>query len=221
MRSGASGLPLEGSAAARRVRAGSCDSAGLPAPGPPRPAGGARGAARVSAATRVGGGPVPAAPANPWRMAGAPAVTRKMGGSGEATAGHADCKTWRGRKGASDMQILVVDDSRAMRSIVMRAVRQAGYEASFVEATNGVEALEVIRRSPPTLVMADWNMPEMSGIALLQALRAEGNPVKVGFVTSESDPSMRDLAFQAGALFMLGKPFTPDAIKAVLDPVLT
>ncbi|HYD40136.1 MAG TPA: response regulator [Anaeromyxobacter sp.] len=119
------------------------------------------------------------------------------------------------------MQILVVDDSKAMRSIVMRAVRQAGFDATFAEAANGAEALKAIRSSPPALVMADWNMPEMSGIELLQALRAEGNTVKMGFVTSESDPSMRDLAFQAGALFMLTKPFTPDAIKAVLDPVLT
>ncbi len=119
------------------------------------------------------------------------------------------------------MQILVVDDSKAMRSIVMRAVRQAGYEVTFLEATNGAEALKVIRATPPHLVMADWNMPEMSGIELLQALRAEGNQIKMGFVTSESDPSMRDLAFQSGALFMLTKPFTPDAIKAALAPVLT
>jgi two-component system, chemotaxis family, chemotaxis protein CheY len=118
------------------------------------------------------------------------------------------------------MQILVVDDSKAMRSIVMRAVRQAGYDVTFVEAVNGAEALKAIRASPPTLVMADWNMPEMSGIELLQALRAEGNTVKMGFVTSESDPGMRDQAFQAGALFMLTKPFTPDAMKAVLAPVL-
>ncbi len=118
------------------------------------------------------------------------------------------------------MQILVVDDSKAMRSIVMRAVRQAGYEAQFVEATNGAEALKAIRAAPPALVLADWNMPEMSGIELLQALRAEGNAVKVGFVTSESDPAMRDLAFQSGASFMLTKPFTPDAIKAALGPVL-
>ena len=119
------------------------------------------------------------------------------------------------------MQILVVDDSKAMRSIVMRAVRHAGFDATFVEANNGVEALKAIRASPPTLVMADWNMPEMSGLELLQALRAEGADVKLGFVTSESDPAMRDMAFQAGALFMLTKPFTPDGIKAVLAPVLT
>jgi two-component system chemotaxis response regulator CheY len=119
------------------------------------------------------------------------------------------------------MHILVVDDSKAMRSIVMRAIRQAGYEGvTFVEATNGAEALAAIRAAPPALVLSDWNMPEMSGIDLLKALRAEGNAVKLGFVTSESDPSMRDLAFQSGAAFMLTKPFTPDAVRAVLGPVL-
>jgi len=119
------------------------------------------------------------------------------------------------------MQIMVVDDSKAMRSIVMRAVRQAGYDAvTFVEAGNGAEALKAIRATPPALVLADWNMPEMSGIELLKALRAEGNEVKLGFVTSESDPVMRDLAFQSGAIFMLTKPFTPDAFRAVLGPVL-
>jgi two-component system chemotaxis response regulator CheY len=138
-------------------------------------------------------------------------------------AGHGDCI-----EGAPDleegisMQILVVDDSKAMRSIVMRAVRQAGYDSvAFVEAVNGAEALKLIRATPPDLVLADWNMPEMSGIELLKTLRAEGNLIKVGFVTSESDPAMRDMAFQSGALFMITKPFTPDSLKAVLGPVMT
>jgi two-component system chemotaxis response regulator CheY len=119
------------------------------------------------------------------------------------------------------MQILVVDDSKAMRSIVMRAVRQAGFESvAFVEATNGAEALQVIRTAPPDLVMSDWNMPEMSGIDLLKALRAEGIDVKMGFVTSESDQSMREMAFDSGAIFMITKPFSPDAVKLALGPVM-
>ena len=119
------------------------------------------------------------------------------------------------------MQSLVVDDSKAMRSIVMRAVRQAGYDSvAFVEAVNGAEALKLIRVTPPDLVMADWNMPEMSGIELLKTLRAEGNQIRMGFVTSESDPAMRDLAFQSGALFMITKPFSPDTLKSALGPVL-
>ncbi len=68
--------------------------------------------------------------------------------------------------------------------------------------------------------MADWNMPGMNGMELLQSLRAEGKEVKMGFVTAESDPTMRNMAYRAGALFMLTKPFTSDAIKAVLRPVL-
>jgi len=119
------------------------------------------------------------------------------------------------------MQILVVDDSKAMRGLVIRAVLRAGFEASFVEAADGLEALRAIRSTPPALVMADWNMPVMTGIELLQRLRAEGNGVPVGFVTSETDPRMRNVAFEAGAAFMLSKPFTADAIKAVLQPVLS
>jgi two-component system chemotaxis response regulator CheY len=119
------------------------------------------------------------------------------------------------------MQILVVDDSKAMRSIVMRAVRQAGFESiAFVEAPNGAEALKLIRDTPPDLVLSDWNMPEMSGIELLKALRAEGIEVKLGFVTSESEPSMRELAFQSGALFMITKPFNPESLRVALAPVM-
>jgi two-component system chemotaxis response regulator CheY len=118
------------------------------------------------------------------------------------------------------MRILVVDGSKAMRNIVMRAVRQAGFQATFAEAADGAQALEAIRSSPPALVLADWNMPEMNGMELLENLRAEGSREKMGFVTSESDPAIRARAFRAGALFMLTKPFTPDSIKAVLAPVI-
>jgi two-component system chemotaxis response regulator CheY len=118
------------------------------------------------------------------------------------------------------MQILIVDDSKAMRSIVTRAVKAAGFEAaSFAEATNGAEALAAIRAATPDLVVADWNMPEMTGIELLRALRAEGNGVKVGFVTSEADPGMKATAMESGAFFFVTKPFTPEAMKEALRPV--
>ncbi len=120
------------------------------------------------------------------------------------------------------MHILIVDDSKAMRAIVMRAVKAAGYaDASYQEAGNGAEALTAIRANTPDLVLSDWNMPEMSGFELIQALRSEGNAVRVGLVTSESNPELRDRAMQAGALFILCKPFTPDAVKAALQTVLS
>jgi two-component system chemotaxis response regulator CheY len=119
------------------------------------------------------------------------------------------------------MDILIVDDSKAMRAIVMRAVKAAGFaDASYREAGNGVEALAAIHAQAPDLVLTDWNMPEMSGFQLIQALRAEGRAVRVGLVTSESDGGLRDQALAAGALFILSKPFTPEAVKAALQPVL-
>ena len=118
------------------------------------------------------------------------------------------------------MRILVVDDSKAMRSIVMRALRQAGYEGhTFEEATNGAEALTAIRVNPPDLVLADWNMPEMTGIQLLQTLRGENIQTRFGFITSESSPETRELAISSGALFLLTKPFTPDSLKTALATV--
>jgi two-component system, chemotaxis family, chemotaxis protein CheY len=119
------------------------------------------------------------------------------------------------------LNILIVDDSKAMRAIVMRAVKAAGLaDASYKEASNGAEALAAIRASQPDLVLSDWNMPEMSGFELIQALRAEGNGVKVGLVTSETNPELRKQALDAGAIFMLAKPFTPDVVKAALQQVL-
>ena len=119
------------------------------------------------------------------------------------------------------MNILIVDDSKAMRGIVMRAVKAAGLaDATYQEAGNGVEALAAIRGAEPDLILTDWNMPEMSGFELIKAVRAEGRQVKIGLVTSESDPKLRDQALEAGAAFVLSKPFTPDAVKAALLPVL-
>lgn len=115
------------------------------------------------------------------------------------------------------MKILVTDDSKAMRMIIMRHVRQAGFEdAEFVEAANGLEALEVNRQESPDLILCDWNMPEMDGHAFLRALRSEGYDVPFGFVTSESTPDMVALARDAGAMFLIAKPFTVDVFRDTL-----
>ena len=120
------------------------------------------------------------------------------------------------------MKVLIVDDSKAMRSIVMRSLRQAGFGAhTFEEAVNGLEALKAIQAAPPDLVLADWNMPEMNGLALLQALRAEGLRTRFGFITSESSTEIRDLALSNGATFLLTKPFTVESLQATLTPYLS
>jgi two-component system chemotaxis response regulator CheY len=119
------------------------------------------------------------------------------------------------------MKILIVDDSRTMRMIIRRTLRQAGYDHHTVfEASNGVEALSTIRESSPDVVLCDWNMPEMSGIDVLTTLRGKGVSTKFGFVTSESSDDMHSRAVSAGADFFVSKPFTPETLQSALDPIL-
>jgi two-component system chemotaxis response regulator CheY len=118
------------------------------------------------------------------------------------------------------IRVLIADDSRVMRQIVIRTLRQAGYDWDVREAANGAEALEAIRADEPDVVLSDWNMPEMTGIELLRALRANGLETPFGFVTSEGSQEMRETAEAAGALFLIAKPFTADTFRDAIDPVL-
>ena len=117
------------------------------------------------------------------------------------------------------MSVLIVDDSKAMRMLVQRAMKQAGYgNHEYQDACNGREALELIQQDTPNLVICDWNMPEMNGIELLTALRESGIDVNFGFVTSEATTEMCSLAEEAGASFFVTKPFTAEMVgEAVRD----
>ena len=119
------------------------------------------------------------------------------------------------------MKILVVDDSKAMRMIVTRCLRQAGFAGlSVIEATNGREGFDAVHEHHPDLVLSDWNMPEVNGLEMLQQLNRAGTPVKFGFVTSEGSSEMRQIAADNGALFLIAKPFHADTFKDVLAPVM-
>jgi two-component system chemotaxis response regulator CheY len=117
--------------------------------------------------------------------------------------------------------VLLVDDSKAMRMIVRRTLRQAGYsELKVTEAENGVDALSKFSEAAPDLILCDWNMPEMTGIELLQELRGRGAQVSFGFVTSEATVEMREKASNARAQFLIAKPFTPDQFRTILKDYL-
>ncbi|WP_336922827.1 response regulator [Aquipuribacter sp. SD81] len=119
------------------------------------------------------------------------------------------------------MKVLVCDDSRVMRQIVVRTLRQAGFDGvDVVEATNGAEGLDVVAAERPDLVLSDWNMPELTGIDFLSHLRARGDATPFGFVTSEGSTEMRDRAAAAGALFLIAKPFDADTFAETLAGVL-
>ncbi len=102
-----------------------------------------------------------------------------------------------------------------------RTLKQAGYDnMEFEEAEDGTDALAKIDDYMPHLVLCDWNMPLMNGIDFLKAIRAAGNSVKFGFVTTESTADMRAAAKEAGAQFLVAKPFTPESFEKALRPVI-
>jgi two-component system chemotaxis response regulator CheY len=117
------------------------------------------------------------------------------------------------------MKIMIVDDSAAMRMIVKKTLRQAGFEGHEIsEAEDGAKALAAIQSASPDLVLSDWNMPNMTGIELLEKLAAAGLKVTFGFVTTEATTDMRARATTAGAKFLISNPFTPESFKAALGP---
>jgi two-component system chemotaxis response regulator CheY len=116
---------------------------------------------------------------------------------------------------------LVVDDSRAVRMILARTLREIGYEVC--EAANGRYALEVmeVEKTAVSLVLADWNMPEVNGFELLQQLRQnpELSSLVVVMVTTETELDQMAAALEAGANEYIMKPFTKDILVEKLELV--
>ena len=116
---------------------------------------------------------------------------------------------------------LVVDDSKAVRMILAKTLKELGFEVR--EAANGREALEVIEveKTAVTLVLADWNMPEINGLELLKRLRQKPElaSLVVVMVTTETELGQMTAALEAGANEYIMKPFTKDILVEKLQLV--
>jgi two-component system, chemotaxis family, chemotaxis protein CheY len=112
------------------------------------------------------------------------------------------------------MRALVLDDSRAMRMILGRILREIGYEV--VDAADGRQGLAILREEGPLpdIALIDWNMPEMNGLEFVNAVRAEQawRDMTLMMVTTESEASQIVKALAAGAHEYVIKPFTKEAI---------
>src|SRR5690242_18669586 len=112
-------------------------------------------------------------------------------------------------------QAMVVDDSRAMRMILRRALERFGFEVA--QAGNGREALDQIHRdsAPVALFLVDWNMPEMNGLEFVKNLRADPQfaAVPIMMVTTETEAEQISTALEAGANEYVIKPFTDETIE--------
>ena len=117
-----------------------------------------------------------------------------------------------------NIKILVVDDFATMRKVVRNLLKQVGYE-DIVEAEDGVMALKALKSQKIDVVVSDWNMPNMSGLELLKAVRADADLAKTPFlmVTAEALQDNVVAAVKAGVSNYIVKPFT----KATLEEKVT
>jgi two-component system chemotaxis response regulator CheY len=111
------------------------------------------------------------------------------------------------------MRALVIDDSRAMRAILGKILKEIGFEVT--EAGHGREGLERLHQTGTLdLALVDWNMPEMDGLEFVKAVRADHayDGMQVMMVTTESEAGAMVNALEAGANEYVMKPFTKDVI---------
>jgi len=119
--------------------------------------------------------------------------------------------------------VLVVDDSAMMRKIVIKNLKDCGFDVNIVEAGDGVEGLQKFDAGPVDLVLSDWNMPNMDGLSFVREIRKRDpeKKVPVVMITTEGSADKVKEAVLAGANNYLAKPFTPDRFKEKLAKILS
>jgi two-component system chemotaxis response regulator CheY len=118
------------------------------------------------------------------------------------------------------MKVLVVDDMATMRRIVKNVLKQLGF-SRVEEAENGAEALQKLRAETYGLVVSDWNMPVMTGIDMLRAIRSDEKlkSIPVLMVTAEAQQGNLIEAIQAGVSNYIVKPFTAETMQEKLGKI--
>ncbi len=119
-----------------------------------------------------------------------------------------------------DIKILVVDDFSTMRRIIKNLLRDLGF-TNVDEADDGKTALPILKQGSVDFLITDWNMPEMTGIDLLKAVRADAAlaHIPVLMVTAEAKREQIIAAAQAGVNGYVVKPFTAAVLKEKIDKI--
>jgi len=119
-----------------------------------------------------------------------------------------------------EMEVLVVDDASAIRRIVRSLLKELGFK-NIREAENGQTALDELKRKKADFVVCDWNMPVMTGIDLLRAIRADDalKSVPVLMVTAETKQEHIIEAVQAGVSNYIIKPFNAQTLQEKLNKI--
>lgn len=120
-----------------------------------------------------------------------------------------------------EMKILVVDDFATMRKVVKNLLKQAGFE-NVVEAEDGVVALRLLKSQKIDFIVSDWNMPNMTGLELLKAVRADQELAGTPFlmVTAEALQDNVVAAVKAGVSNYIVKPFTAEVLNEKIMKIM-
>jgi len=119
--------------------------------------------------------------------------------------------------------ILVVDDSRTMRMVIIKTIKACGFQVGqFFEAANGNEALEALKKEWVDLVITDHNMPDMDGLTLISEMKnnEELKTVPIVMVTTEGSQERIKEFMEKGAADYIKKPFSPEAIRDKLRLIM-
>lgn len=119
------------------------------------------------------------------------------------------------------IKIMVVDDFATMRKVIRNLLKQVGYE-NIVEAEDGVIALKTLKSQKIDLVVSDWNMPNMTGLELLKAVRSDEDLKSTPFlmVTAEALQDNVIAAVKAGVSNYIVKPFTAEVLNDKITKIL-
>lgn len=119
------------------------------------------------------------------------------------------------------LRVLVVDDMSTSRGLITQALDAMGI-SNVASAADGPSALKVLEASPVHLVISDYNMPEMSGLHLLHALRTSPRTAKVGFllITGRADKEIIDHGKRLGMNNVIKKPFQPQELKGAIEAIV-
>jgi len=119
-----------------------------------------------------------------------------------------------------DMRVFIVDDYNTMLRILRNLLRQLDIN-NVDEATNGDTAYQMLQRTPPDLIISDWNMQPVTGLDLLKKVRSDAKLKHIPFimVTAESKTENVVAAKQAGVSNYIVKPFNAETLRAKIASV--
>jgi two-component system, chemotaxis family, chemotaxis protein CheY len=120
-----------------------------------------------------------------------------------------------------NLKILIVDDFATMRKVIRNLLKQGGFE-NVAEAEDGAAALKLLKSQPVDFVISDWNMPNMSGLELLKAVRADEELKELPFlmVTAEALKDNVVAAVKAGVSNYIVKPFTAEVLNEKIEKIV-